>query len=254
MKILLRCTAAAALLTVSLLSGSAATEERAWLVGEDLQYKVTYGIFNAGTSSFTVSNGPAVAGRATVEFKTVLATSPKFFFKMYDEGVSRADAQNYAVYYYTKIQRERKENSVNVTTYNHAQGRAQRVENNVPCNPIDIKPNTLDVLGVIYFVRSQPLAVGKAFTVPVHDGKRGYTMRVSVKKMEKVSCALGEFDCLLVEPRLTREDGKPYTKGQMTLWLTDDCRHLPIRIRMSTSFGSINVELTSMKGVRTCGN
>jgi hypothetical protein len=238
----------AALVTVSMASSAVSTPPTAWSPGEALSYTVNFGIFRAGTTSFMVARGPVTSERPTYKFRSILQSSPRFFYSIFDEAVSISDEETFATYRYEKIQRESGESSSNVTVFNQGRGTAQRTEDATTHPVMNFTKNSLDVLGAIYFVRNQNLAVGRTLTVPVHDGKRDYTMKVTIRKREPVTTKAGVFNCLLVEPRLYQEDGTLKRKGQITLWMTDDSRHLPVRIRMALAFGSITATLDSMTG------
>lgn len=220
----------------------------AWAPGEKLVYSVNFGIFRAGSTTFSANRGPVTNERPTFKFSSLLQSSPRFFYSIFDEAIATVDESSYAVYRYEKIQRESKENSTNVTLFNHAAGTAQRTEDGHAHPVMSCTKNSLDVLGVIYFIRNQNLAVGRTITVSVHDGMRNYRMEVVIRKREPVTTKAGTFNCLLVEPRLYQADGSLRKKGQMTLWMTDDSRHIPVRIRMGLAFGSITASLESMTG------
>jgi hypothetical protein len=237
-----------ALITISAATSAVSLPPTAWTPGEELSYTVNFGIFRAGTTTFTVARGPVTNERPTYKFRSLLQSSPRFFYSIFDEAVSVSDDSSYATFRYEKIQRENGENSTNTTVYNHARGTAQRTEDRTVHPSMNFKKNSLDVLGAIYYVRNQNLAVGQTLTIPVHDGKRDYTMKVTIRKREPVTTRAGVFNCLLVEPRLYQEDGTLKRKGQITLWMTDDSRHIPVRIRMALAFGSITATLDSMKG------
>ncbi len=222
----------------------------AWVAGERLEYKVFFGFFNAGTSVFTAGPEQTIGGRRTVQFKSVLQSAPRFFYSIYDEATSTCDPVTYVTQRYEKVQRERDENSRNITVFNHANRTAVRTEDGRAHPPIEIARNPMDVLSAIYYVRSQSLAVGRTLSIPVHDGKRDYTMKVVVRSRERIRTDAGAFECLKVEPTLYQSDGTVKRRGQMTLWLTDDARHIPVRIRMGLPFGSIVADLKTMSGTR----
>lgn len=245
---------AAVLMALSL--GSAAgppepVKNDAWAIGERLEYAVKYGPFSAGRSVFTIEGPENVGGEKAVKFTSLLLSTRGFFFKIRDSATSYSEANSLYTLRYEKDQTEGDDRSTNVTVFNHLAARAVRTEDGTPCNPITIVPYSRDVLGIIYYVRAQPLAVGKSFRVPVHDGMRDYTMEVNVRGRERVSVPAGQFDCFIVEPKLWQPDGTLKKKGQMVLWMTDDSRHIPVRIRMGIPVGSLVASLDKMAGVKS---
>ncbi len=222
----------------------------AWQVGERLTYQVKYGFFRAGTSVFAVEGEEQLNGRRALKFSSTINSAPGFFFKINDTARSYSDPLSLYTMRYDKIQRGQEENSTNVTVYNHAARTAQRTEDNTAHAPIPLNPYAVDVLGAIYYVRAQNLRVGQVIKFPVHDGKRDYGMEVTVRKIERITVPAGTFECLLVEPRLRQADGTIRRKGQMTLWMTNDSRHIPVQIRIQLGFGSLTAHLQTMQGTR----
>ena len=101
-----------------------------------------------------------------------------------------------------------------------------------------------DVLSAIYFIRTQPLVVGKSFDVFVGDGGRVYTIPVKVIEKKRMKTILGRVDVLNVSPelfgpnRLIEDE-----KGEFTIWYTDDQRHIPVGGRVKTDYGTFDIKL-----------
>lgn len=101
-----------------------------------------------------------------------------------------------------------------------------------------------DVLSAIYFIRTQPLEVGKTFEVFVGDGGKVYTIPVKVVEKKRMKTILGRVDVLRVNPELfgpkrliDRE------KGEFSIWITDDARHIPVGGRVKTDYGTFDIKL-----------
>jgi hypothetical protein len=227
------------------------TPPEAWAPGEELGYTINFlGLLKAGDATFSVKEGPLVDGRPTYQFRSTLISAPRFFHQIRDEAASTADRTTFASYRYEKIQREKDATSTNVTIFDHGRGSAVRTEDGRAHAPIRFKDGALDVLSVIYYVRTQEIQPGQTLTVPVHDGKRDYTMKIRITGPEMVNTRLGSFRCLSVQPLLYEANGTLRRKGQMRLWMTDDHRRIPVRINMSLPFGSLTASISSMKGER----
>ena len=76
--------------------------------------------------------------------------------------------------------------------------------------------------------------------------KTSYEMRVVVHSRERVRTPAGEFDCVQVEPMLA-EEGLFRHEGRVTIWLTDDRVHMPVRVESRVVVGSIHAELTAFR-------
>jgi hypothetical protein len=101
-----------------------------------------------------------------------------------------------------------------------------------------------DVLSAIYFIRTQPLAVGKTFEVFIGDGGKVYTIPVRVVEKKKVRTILGRVDVLRVNPELFGPDRLiDKEKGEFSIWITDDARHIPVAGRVKTDYGTFDIKL-----------
>ncbi len=107
---------------------------------------------------------------------------------------------------------------------------------------VDITEKTLDTLSSFYFIRSLQLEVGKSVFISVFDSKRLWNTEVQVLRREKIKTTLGSFDTLVVKP-LMQSEGIFEKKGDMYIWLTDDKRLLPVKMKTKVAVGSITATL-----------
>ena len=101
-----------------------------------------------------------------------------------------------------------------------------------------------DVLSAIYFIRTQPLQVGKSFEVFIGDGGRVYRVPVRVTETKRMKTILGKVDVIRVEPELFGPDRLiDAEKGQFSMWLTNDSRRIPVNAKIKTDYGTFDVKL-----------
>ncbi len=97
---------------------------------------------------------------------------------------------------------------------------------------------------------SQPLRPGASLTFDVFSGGNRYVFAFKVVARERITTALGTFDTLKIEPWvLWLSEGS--FRSQMratTVWVTDDSRHLPVRISAEIFFGSVYADLIEVTG------
>ncbi len=101
-----------------------------------------------------------------------------------------------------------------------------------------------DVLSAFYFVRSQALVPGMMLIVPNHTDGKNYPLQVRVLRRETVTVPAGRFTCVVVEP-LLKSAGLFKQEGNLTIWLTDDARRMPVLMKSKVAVGSIAAELES---------
>jgi hypothetical protein len=110
----------------------------------------------------------------------------------------------------------------------------------------DIEDQTQDVVSGIYSLRLLPLAVGKKFEITVSDSGLVFDVPVRVTAREIQKTVLGKVWCYRVEPDVFGPGHMVEDKGAMMIWITDDARKIPVRSRIDTTFGRVEVRLKSV--------
>lgn len=109
---------------------------------------------------------------------------------------------------------------------------------------ISIEPFTHDVLSAFYFIRTQKIKPGDTLDLAAVSGKKKYNLKVLCHGRENITVPAGNFRTLVVEPVL-KGDGLFKAKGKLTIWVTDDESHTPVRMESKIPVGSIKAELVS---------
>jgi hypothetical protein len=100
-----------------------------------------------------------------------------------------------------------------------------------------------DVVSAIYYLRTQRLEPGKTLAVSISDSGRVYAVPVHVIEKIQLKTILGRVSVVRVDPELFGEGGLVNTKGQFSVWLTDDYRHIPVKARIKADFGTFDITL-----------
>ena len=103
-----------------------------------------------------------------------------------------------------------------------------------------------DINTVFYFLRTQPLAPGKRFELTVSDSGRIFHVPLIVVERKKMKTVLGKVSTLRIEPELFGEGRFVRGEGRISIWLTDDARHIPVQARISGGMGTVNIKLKSV--------
>ena len=104
---------------------------------------------------------------------------------------------------------------------------------------------TQDIVSAIYFLRTQPLTPGQSFTIAVSDSGRVFHVPATVfAEKKQMKSVLGKVSVVRVEvelfgPGRAEERGK----GKMSIWVTSDERHIPIKARLSHDVGQLDLTL-----------
>lgn len=239
-----------AIILLSAMSLSAAV----FMDGEKLTFNVKYGIVNAAEA--TLEARTSVYQGTPVWYLTTNARTHNFFdkfFKIRDRVESWWDKESLLPYKFSKNLQEGRYRQHRVHIYDHARRRTtyqrwsfreNRFENSEMDMPIDAQ----DILSAFYYVRSQPLQVGKSVMVNITADGRNMPTEVLVHRKEKVKSIFGEVECLVIEPKLKGEALFKQT-GNILIWVTNDAFKIPVKLESKISFGSFTATLVSAQKV-----
>ena len=105
----------------------------------------------------------------------------------------------------------------------------------------------LSLLSAIYFVRLQKFKEGQMIVFPVSYDEENYLFEIMVGKNEKIKTDCGKVKTVRLEPKLFGP-GKFFNReGEMTMWVSADQKHLPLRLVAKTSGGTISAKLLNFK-------
>lgn len=220
-------------------------EHNAFVVGEYLRYVLRWGIIHGGYSTMEVTSIVPISGRSAYHLVSKTRSNGFFdtFYKVRDLNQSWIDVESVCSHQFSKNIREGRYRKKERIEYNHVNRTVTIFKKNRIVKGV-ITPFIQDVLSSLYYVRTQPLKVGHTFSIEVNTSGKNWLLVVNVYRKEKVQVPVGSFDCFVVEPRLA-EEGIFETKGKIWVWMTDDERHLPVRMRTKIKIGSITADLIS---------
>src|SRR6266849_3597462 len=118
---------------------------------------------------------------------------------------------------------------------------------------LDFSEPIQDVLSMIYFVRLQKLEVGKSFDIPVSDSGQVFRMFVAVVERKRIKCVLGRVNALRIEPAMFGEGRMLRGEGKMSIWITEDSRHLPVWAQLKLNVGTVDIKLKRITYQNTAG-
>ncbi len=113
----------------------------------------------------------------------------------------------------------------------------------------EFTPPVQDILSAIYYLRTQPLQVGKSLEVPISDSGRVYTVPIRVVEKKRTKSILGRVDAVRIDADLFGPRGMIESDGQFSIWITDDARRIPVSARIKNEYGTFDIKLK--KVVRT---
>jgi len=107
----------------------------------------------------------------------------------------------------------------------------------------EIGPMTQDMVSAIYYLRTQPLAVGKRFELRVSDSGLVYRVPVVVTGRDVQKSVIGKVNCFRLEPEIFGPGRLIEQKGRMVVWVADDPARTPIKALIDSQYGKIEIKL-----------
>jgi len=207
-------------------------------IGEQMEFNVGWEFINAGSASM------AISGDASGWQIQTLARTNSFLdmFKKVRDTITAKGICNPGGMQSTEFDIEQQERSYHAskeTRFLWLQNKATFKQNN-KTDSYDVPAGHLSVMDAFFAVRKLDLVAGKTISIPVFDSRKRYEIVVQVSpKKKKMKAPWGEFvDCIEVEPKLKTE-GIFSSTGEIKIWMTDDARHIPLKMTAGIKIGHI---------------
>lgn len=115
-----------------------------------------------------------------------------------------------------------------------------------PDTVVEIPDSTYDLLSAFQAVRRGPLTPGTSTYINILDNRKVFKrVEIACLRRETIEDDNGtRLNTLLIQPRLHGE-ALFKSKGKLFIWVTDDDRHMPVRMISEIKLGSIKANLTS---------
>lgn len=212
-------------------------------VGERLRFNVKYGPLPAGELILQIPDSDTLDNKPVIHLQMLAHTKGPFniFFSVADSIDSWVQLNPFVTLRYEKVLQEGGYHNRLTIVYKPDERIAIYPDDTVR----DIPENALDPLSLYYYVRTIDLRVGDTIDVPFHVDKKSRYLKIFVKKKEQVKTHAGMFRCFVLEPEITQASLLK-TDGRITIWISDDSRRYPVKIKSKLSFGALTAYLTEI--------
>ena len=105
-----------------------------------------------------------------------------------------------------------------------------------------IPPATRDALTALFYIRTQPLAIGDTITAPVSDGGRNLIVRVKVARREAITVQGSSLEAIRLEPALVERVPRR-EPIQSVVWISTDAKRVVVAADIAAGFGRLRLEL-----------
>jgi hypothetical protein len=130
--------------------------------------------------------------------------------------------------------------------FDAAAGVARVQDRKIDAARFEVEPCTVDVLSALFVTRLRGVPERGALSLPVFDNGKRYRLDVRFVGRERLDLPppLGDdVETIVVEPMLAEGTGLFVRRGRLTVWLTDDARRIPVRMRSKVPIGWVSADL-----------
>lgn len=222
-------------------------------VGEELLFAGYWGILPVGearvwTEWIEEDGRRLLAIKLTAESSMVVSA----IFPVRDYLESIVDPVTFLPIRYTQNIKEGGRERDETLTFDHKAGKAiwksiRPGSTNAPV-VVEIRPDTRDVLSIMFYMRSKSFAVGRTERCHVLFDDKIYDLTVTGLKHEDVYLSrFGDVRCLELEPKA--KFGEVFVrKGSVNMWISDDERRICTKALAIVPLASVKAFLQSVKG------
>jgi hypothetical protein len=236
----------------SLSAQNTSVQKRAFQSMEKLSYTVYYSVIGiyikAGTATFTMSDERF---RDEDLFHVVGegSTNPHYdwIYKVRDRYDSYFTTTDLKPVKFVRNINEGKYQKHEEITFNH-QANTAKTKTGV----YQVPENVHDVISIMYYMREMNYDQNKAgdkisFTMFLDDSV--YTLSLHYLGKETINTKYGKFNTIKLKPLLIK--GRLFEGGEkMTIWVTDDANHIPVRAESPISVGKVLVDLMKFENLK----
>jgi hypothetical protein len=225
----------------------------AFNTGEKITYTIFYNVIglyvHAGDAQFTVMP-TKWEGDAAFTFTATGNSNRRYdwIFKVRDKYESIVDSKTLLPYFFSRSINEGSFHQNQTLTFNQKSNEVT-THKGASFKSADC---TFDVISAVYAVRNldfSNLQVNEKVYLNFFLDNELFPSYFKYLGKEVIQTRFGKFKALKIAPLLVK--GSMFEGGErMTIWVTDDENHVPIRIETPIIVGSIKVDMKSYEGLR----
>jgi hypothetical protein len=232
------------LLIAWLASGQVAAAQVAlpFVVGEQAEYEVKFGVIRAGTGTLSVVGIDTARGRDAYRFRLTLSAGVNLLLYKYtirDTMESWVDTATFASLRFTQNQVHR--GKPRQKHYEIFPERSVFVDGTHPEQPSVADP--LDDISLLFYARRQPLEVGTTTEIPRYFKPAANPVTLKVLRRETIEVAGKKWNAIVIRPII--KTSTMFAEGDAQVWMSDDSARVILQINTKLSFGSISLKLRS---------
>ena len=225
---------------------------RAFQDGENIGYNIYYSVLgiyvNAGSANFTVT-AESLANKPVYHVVGAGNSNPRYdwIFKVRDRYESYIDTASLQPLKFVRDINEGGFKKYENITFNH------QINTAVTTNGVFKIPNCIqDVLSSIYYARNidfSKYVLEDKIPFSMFLDNEIFNLYIKYLGKEVIKTRYGKFNTIKFKPLLVK--GTIFEGGEkMTVWVSDDANHIPLRIESPIVVGSLKVDMMQYQNLR----
>ena len=222
---------------------------RPFKVGEQLKYRVHYGFVDAGEAQLEVKGLQKIGNRTCYQIVGSGKSQGAFdwFFKVRDRYETYMDTVALFPWVFIRRVNEGGFKLEQDYIFNHFKNKVKSKQKDTE---YEVPDNVQDILSAFYFARSLDFShatKGDEYEIPTFIDEELWPFKIKFVGRETMKTKLGTIKCLKFDPVI--QVGRVFkAEEDLTIWISDDPNHIPIRLQAEVLVGSIKMDIKSVKG------
>lgn len=229
-------------------------------VGEELEYRVHFGMFTVGKAITRVDKKyHTYNSRTCYKVDAYGETSDwiSWVAKVDDNWGAYIDTTTLLTHMAYRKLREGKYRRDEEAFFDHDQRKVEvKVKNRdtgaIESKTYDVPPNAKDLVAGFLFLRIvdfRKVSVGDTITISGFLEDASYDLRIIYTGREVIETKIGKVPCIRVRPVMPKNslfDGE----NSVLCWISDDMNRIPVKLQAKMFIGNTGLELIRFRGLR----
>jgi hypothetical protein len=227
----------------------------AYLPGEQLEYRVHYGFFNAGTAYMRVTDKYYLVNNKVCFRAEIIGNSTWAFdqiVKIRDVWGTYFDTVNFQPQKSFRSIRENRYRKREETFFDYSKNIAKVVAENDTPKIVKVLPNVQDIVSGYYFLRLQNYeGIKKNDTLRLNGifEDKFYNFKILYLGKTRIKTKFGRTDCFLISP-IMPENKLFKGKNPIKMWISDDKNRIPMKVEAELILGAAELDLIEYSNLK----
>ncbi len=228
-------------------------QNNAFSHGERLSFEISYGFLTAAEAFMTISPAPFIYnGRETYEvnFDVNSRSSFDMVYKVRDNYKTYIDVIGCFPWRFEQHIRESNYKRDFEATFIQESLKVYTKVNYVEDKNYKVPYYVQDLISSFYYARTldfRSSKEGDIITIPSFYKDKVINLNVRFEGREVVDVAAGKFKTFVLKPEL--KEGFTTKTSDVYIWMSDDERKIPVKVKMQIVIGALVAELTQYSGL-----